>query len=83
MKQRKVLWFVLYVAVGLGVLALLLVVRGDLPAGATDAAGIVIVLYVLGAIAFWVYLTTSAVLEDHVERVKRGEQVHDQHSEKP
>ena len=71
-KHRKPVWLILCVFAVLVILVLVLE-GGDRSLGWTnEVTGIGIVFFVLGAIALWVYLNTTALLDEEVERVKHG-----------
>lgn len=69
-KQSKPVRLILYALVPLMVVALVLLGGDRLPAWANEVVGIGIVFSVFGAIALWVYLNTSALLDEEVERAK-------------
>ncbi len=72
-KHGKPAWFILYMLVILMIAALVLEGRDGLPGWANELVGIGIIFFILGAIALWVYLNTTALLDEEVERAKHGE----------
>jgi hypothetical protein len=69
-KQRRLVWFILYILVVLMVVAIVLGAKDGLPGWANDAMGIGIVFFVFGSLALWVHLNTSALLDEEIERAK-------------